>query len=300
MLDRLHADDKTPKKEVEEKEDMNRKGGKLVSRIPTFQKRTVSPSQNTEVPVPKKDAPGSVAQSPETVASVDPLKSKPPEVRETALHQPSVRIPKMSFEVPSVFSSGEEAVVTGHTPAVPGSFSASESALYPLMAVSPRPALRTEQDMSKSSEAEADTIPEAPATYLLHDSALKQKPQVDTEISVTGSGDDGSSVGSVPTAEVSPVEAIMDEEPPWETEPTKTDESKDSRSSSDAESEDGLSGDKSEGHDSEQVEEHHEPPISQSELPNLAEGKRKIDESICPAAQEELPKVSSAKSTKVS
>ncbi|TMS17068.1 hypothetical protein E3U43_001137 [Larimichthys crocea] len=66
VLDRLEGDDKAAKAEFEDKEDMNRKGGKPVSRIPTFHKR---PAQNTELPVPKKDTPVHVAHLSEKAVS---------------------------------------------------------------------------------------------------------------------------------------------------------------------------------------------------------------------------------------
>ncbi|XP_032411668.1 phospholipase D3 isoform X1 [Xiphophorus hellerii] len=48
VLDPLHIDERTQRKEIEEKEDMNRKGGKPVSRIPTYQKRPGSGGQAAE------------------------------------------------------------------------------------------------------------------------------------------------------------------------------------------------------------------------------------------------------------
>lgn len=331
VLDRLQADDKAARKEHEDKEDMNRKGGKPVSRIPTFHKRPTSASQNTELPVPKKDAPVHAAQPPEKPGSggVEASKSKPPDVREKALPPPSVRIPKIGFEAPSPFISTEQATATAHGSLItaPKSWSLCESVQYSPMTVSPRPALRTEQgseqhlpeqDKSVTFEIEAETIPDAPISRLPHEGSVNQKPPEDTEekhavevksrISLTASGDTEKweTAEMVHTTEVSQEEAIMDEEPPWETEPMNILELKDSRSSSDVECEDDLAGGKSEGHDSGEVKEHHEPLIRESEVSSPAEERGSADESTSPVAPEKTAKTTSttttttSKSTKVS
>ena len=300
LLDRFHTDDEAVKKESEEKEDMNRKGGKPVSRIPTFQKRPVSGSQSTELPAPKKDAPVHAAQPPEKTASgsVEASKSKPPDVRETALPSPMVRVPKVGYEAPSMFDCSEQTTAAGQSPAVsaPRSWALSESLQSPLMTASPRPALRPEEDTSKTSETEADPTPDAPASYLPSEGSLSQKPQQHAKIALTASGDTAKSAENVRSSEVSQVEAIMDEEPPWETEPVEIAELKDSRSSSDAECEGDSADERSEGH----MEEQSEPFISQSEFPNLSEKKANTDDSPSTVVPEEPAKVSSAKSTRVS
>ncbi|XP_061581851.1 5'-3' exonuclease PLD3 isoform X2 [Cololabis saira] len=294
VLDRLHGDDRFLRREAEEKEDMSRKGGKLVSRIPTFQKRSPGTGQNTETPVPKKDTP-----PPETAASasVETLKSHPPEIRETAVPQPSIRGPKMSHEALSMFS-GDPSPAAGRTSVFTalGSFGAPESLQYPLMAASPRPAIRPEQDTSTTSETEAVAVPDVSTGYLRDEGSLIQTPQENTWNTVTDSGDVSTPAGSVHKSDTSQVEAIMDEEPPWEAEPIQMDDLKDSRSSSDAESEDGFPGDKSESHDSE----HHDSAVTQSDLPDLAEETETVDESTCPPAPEDVTKASSAKSTEKS
>ncbi|XP_072252303.1 5'-3' exonuclease PLD3 isoform X2 [Leuresthes tenuis] len=295
LLDRFHADDGAVKKDPEEKEDMNRKGGKPVSRIPTFQKRPVSGSQSTELPAPKKDAPVHAAQPPEKTASgsVEASKSKPPDVRETARPPPTARVPKVGHEAPSMFDCSEQTTAAGQSPAVsaPRSWALSESLQSPLMTASPRPALRPEEDTSKTSETEADPTPDAPASYLPSEGSLSQKPQQHTKIALTASGDTEKSAENVHSSAVSQVEAIMDEEPPWETEPMEIAELKDSRSSSDAEYEGDSAAEPSEGH----MEEQREPIISQSECPDLSE--KKANTTVAP---EEPAKVSSAKSTKSS
>lgn len=315
VLDRLWTDDKAAKKELEEREDMNRKGGKPVSRIPTFHNRRAGASQNTELPVSKKDTPTHVVQPPEKAGSVEASKSKLPDVREKALPQPSVRVPKIGFDAPSLFSSTEHAAVTAPSSLIttPKSWSLSESVQHPHMTVSPRPALRPEhgleqhlpdQDDRKRSEIEAHVVCDAPTSHLPHEDFLSQKPQEDaaegynvevkSKSTLTASGDTAD-LESAHTA--GHVEAIMDEEPPWETGMTNTLEFKDSRSSSDVECEDDLAVERIDSRDSREVKEHYEPHINQSELKDAAEKQASINESTC---KEEPAKARSTKSTKVS
>eukprot|EP00064_Thunnus_orientalis_P004267 superscaffoldBa00000384_g4278 len=322
VLDRLRVDDKAAKKELEEREDMNRKGGKPVSRIPTFHNRRSNASQNNELPVSKKDTPSThVVQPPEKAGSVEATKSKLPDVREKALPQPTVRVPKIGFEAPTLFSSTEQAAATAPSSQIttPKSWSLSESVQQPHMTVSPRPALRSEhgseqhlpeQDKSKNSEKEADMF-DAPIRHLPCEDFLSQKPQEDaaerynvevkSKIDFTASGDtvELESAEVAHTAVVGRVEAIMDEEPPWETEPTNTLEFKDSRSSSDVECEEDVAVELSKGHDSGEVKEHYEPHVSQSELKDAAGIQANIHESTS-AAKEEPAKARSTKSTKSS
>lgn len=320
MLDRLQADDNAAKKELEEKDDMNRKGGKAVSRIPTFHKRPSSASPSTELPVPKKDTPVHGAQPPEKAGSgsVESSKSKLPDVRETALPMPSFRVPRIGFEAPSPYIGTEQATATAHSSLItaPKSWSLSESVQCTPMTVSPRPALRPEQgleqhlpelDRSKPFEMEADTIRDVHISHLPHEGSISQKLQEDAEvkndvevksrISLTASGDTEKleSAEIFHTTKVSQEEAIMDEEPPWETAPMNILELKDSRSSSDVECEEDLAGEK--GHDS---GEHHEPLISQSDFSNLEEERANIDKSASPAEPETTAKAPSTKSAKVS
>ncbi|XP_023251726.1 uncharacterized protein LOC111646465 isoform X1 [Seriola lalandi dorsalis] len=318
VLDRLEA----AKKELEEKEDMNRKGGKPLSRIPTFHKRPTGASQHTELPVPKKDTPVHVAQ-PHVKAGygiVEASKSKPPDARETALPLPSVRAPKIGFEGPSPFISTEQAAATVHSAVItaPKSWSLSESVQHPFMTASPRPALRPEQgseqylpeqDLSKTSEIEADTLPDGPVSDLPHKGSLSQTPQEDTagkydaeakgRITLTTSGDKEKSDSPevAHTAEVSQVDAIMDEEPPWEMEPMNILELKDSRSSSDVECEEDLTDEKHEHHSVGEVKDYYEPPVIQSEFSKREEKRADMDEYTSPVAPEKPAKVRSTKST---
>lgn len=252
MLDRLDADEKVQKKELEDKEDMNRKGGKPVSRIPTFQKRPVGTSQTTELPVPRRDPPVHVDRPAEKAAgeSVEVLKSKPADVRETALPLPSVRIPKAFCDVAHVPGSVDLAAAAGHSPmsAAPKGWSLSEAGQS--LFASPRPALRPQQGTSATLEAEAGSNPDTPESHLPHESALSQK----TRFVLTASGDTEKSAGVFDFTEATHVETIIDEEPPWEAEPMETAEWKDSQSSSDAEGEKDLGSEGSESDSSEHLE----------------------------------------------
>uniref|UniRef100_A0A3B4EQK8 Phospholipase D3-like n=1 Tax=Pundamilia nyererei TaxID=303518 RepID=A0A3B4EQK8_9CICH len=251
-------DEKSLKKDLEEKEDMNRKGGKPVSRIPTFQKRPAGASQSTELPVPRKDTPVH-AQPPEKLGSLETSKSKPPGPRETALPAPLFHTPKIGFEAPSTFK----------------------------------------QVKSKTSE----TTPDGPTTHLPRESfpskipweepAETYDPAVKDRILLTPSGDSEKSAEIFQAPEDSQVEAIMDEEPPWETEPLNTAGLRDSISSSEAESEDELAGERSE-----EVKEDHKPLISQSKFPKLEE--KKADPDSDAAAAPKTPAVKATKSAMVS
>lgn len=298
LLDRLHADDKVAKKELEEKEDMNRKSGKHTSRIPTFHKRPSSISQNTESPVLRKDTAVHVTQPPQKAGSgsVEDSKSKLPDARETALPLPSIQSPKVSLETPSPFSGAEQAAAAPHCSLITAPKSWSISGSEQLMTASPRPALRPEQgseqhlpeqEKRKTSDIEAATKAVASVSYLPHVDLLSQGPQDDTaekyEVDVKSripltayeDTDKSESEEIAYTTKASHVDAIMDEEPPWATEPINTIDFKDSRSSSDAECEEDLAGEKPEGHDSEKVEDHHKADISKIEFPNPTEEEGK-------------------------
>ncbi|KAM9377587.1 5'-3' exonuclease PLD3 isoform 2-T2 [Pholidichthys leucotaenia] len=289
VLERLPA----PKKETEEREDMNRKGGKPASRIPTFQKRPTSASQNSELP-PKKDSAVHVAQPPDKVESrpVEASKSKLPDIREKALPPSSAHTLKIVSEAPSVHAAAVHCL----PPAAPKSF--LESVKSPLMSVSPRPALRAEQDKSRTSEA----MPESSVSSLPHEHSLSQKPweemaiMYDTEVTAgvtpTASGDSESSV-----TKVSQVEAIMDEEPPWKAGQMIVAEKNDSISSSEAECEDDYEDERFESHDLGDVKECQEPLVRELELPKMAEKRADVDSSS-PLSPEKSAKVTSEKSAK--
>ena len=313
VLDRCFPDDKAAARELEEKEDMNRKGGKPMSRIPTFQKRPTSMSQNSELPVPKKDSPVQVGQPLEKIGSVsmEASKSKLPDVR--ALPLPSVRIPKIGFDVPSSFINTENTAGTAPSSiaTTPKSWSLSESLQSPLMTVSPRPALRTEQEtelhlpeQDQRKRFDVGDMPDAPISNLPHEGSFTYKPpeeKYDSEarcrITLTASGDieKPESAEGFHTADITQEDDIMEEEPPWGAEPMNAHDLKDSRSSSDAECEDDLEDEKHGGHDSGDLKECHEAPISQLESSNVEEERANTDETTSPVAPEKPAKHNSAK-----
>lgn len=307
VLDRLWTDNKAAKQELEDKEDMSRKAGKPVSRIPTFHKRPSGTSQSTEPNVSKKDAPAHGAQPTEKAESGhgEPSKSKLPDAR--ALPPPSVRVPKIGFEAPSAF------IGTGHTSAVSLSSSTtsnsqglSESVHYPFMTVSPRPSLRPQQDaehlvaeQANTLEIEAEQMPDAPVSHLPCEGSISHKPLEDTE--ETCSTAESAEVSH--REEANQVEDIMDEEPPWETQQMNIPDLKDSRSSSDAEYEEDSPAEMCEDQDQDQraaeLQEHHEKLASQLKSLNVAT-ETSSNDSVPTAAPEKPAKASTTKSTKVS
>ncbi|XP_031713969.1 uncharacterized protein pld7 isoform X1 [Anarrhichthys ocellatus] len=308
VLDRLRVDDKAARRELEEKEDMNRKGGKPVSRIPTFHKRPAIASQAPEPPAPKKDAPVPGAQPPGS-GSAEASKSKPSDIRETALPLPTVRVPNVGLEAPSLFGSTELAAAA-HSPLVtaPKSWSLSEFAQYSSMTASPRPALRPEQGSEQHvQERDQRHAFETEAGAAQDDPEKEYGVVVRSRITLATSGD---MVKSVPadilhSTEVSKEKAIMDEQPPWETEPMHTLEFRECRSSSDVECEDESAGEESAGEESageesaghDSVEEYREPlTISQPEVSDLAD----VADSTSPVAPEKPARAQSARSTKSS
>ncbi|XP_033977076.1 uncharacterized protein pld7 isoform X1 [Trematomus bernacchii] len=312
VLDRIGAEDKASG-ELEEREDMNRKGGKLVSRIPTFQKRPSGAIPTPELHLPKKDPPVHVAQPLEKSGSggAEALKSKLTEIREKALPLPSVQTPKISFEA-------EPSTTFAHSPVITTPKSLYESGQYSSMIVSPRPALRLQQgseqhlpeeDQSQTLEKGADNVLDAPDSQLPDQGPIGQKPLGDTKekydvaveswITLTAYGDTKQSEDELHTTKVSDVAAIMDEQPPWEIQLKNPLEFKDSKSSSEAECEDDLAEEKSEDHDDEvEMKEHYEPLITKSEFLGHTEKSFNVDEATSPAAPEKP--AASTKSTKSS
>ncbi|KAI9515806.1 hypothetical protein NQZ68_022160 [Dissostichus eleginoides] len=300
VLDRIGVEDKASR-ELEEREDMNRKGGKLVSRIPTFQKRPSGAIPTPELHVPKKDPPVHVAQPLEKSGSggAEALKSKLTEIREKALPLPSVQTPKIGFEA-------EPSTTFAHSPVITTPKSLYESGQYSSMIVSPRPALRLQQgseqhlpeeDESQTLEKGADNVLDAPDSQLPDEGPIGQKPLEDTKekydvaveswITLTAYGDTKQSEDELHTTKVSDVAAIIDEQPPWEIQLKNPLEFKDSRSSSEAECEEDLAEEKSEDHDDEgEMKEHYEPLITKSEFLGHAEKSFNVDEATSPAAPE--------------
>lgn len=301
VLDRLWTDDKAAKQEPEDKEDMNRKAGKPVSRIPTFHKRPSGASQSAEPNVSKRDVPAHGAQPSEKAGggSGEPPKSKLPDAR--ALLPPSVRVPKIGFEAPSAFIGTEHVgAVSLSSSTTTSSQGLSESVHYPFMTVSPRPSLRPQlesEHLVAAPEIEAERMPDAPISHLPCEGSVSRSALEDAEESAEARHRD----------RVNQVEDIMDEEPPWETERMSIPDLKDSRSSSDGEYEDGEYEDDSppetrEGRDqgSEEAREHHETLASQPGSSDVA--KEVGGAQSVPAAAPEKPAEASTtdKSTKVS
>ncbi|XP_033948584.1 uncharacterized protein pld7 isoform X2 [Pseudochaenichthys georgianus] len=304
VLDRIGAEDKASR-ELEEREDMNRKGGKLASRIPTFQKRPSGALPTPELHVPKRDLPVHVAQPLERSGSggAEALKSKLTEIREKALPLPSVQTPKIGFEA-------EPSTTFAHSPVTTTPKSLYESGQYSSMIVSPRPALRPQQgsgqhlpeeDQSQTLEKGADDVLDAPDSQLPDPGPVGQKPlehteekcdvAVDSWITLNAYGDTKQSEDELHTTKVSDVAAIMDEQPPWEIQLKNPLEFKDSKCSSEAECEDDVAEEKSED-DEEEMKEHYEPLIAKSEK------SFNVDEATSPAAPEKPAE--STKSTKSS
>ncbi|XP_071397786.1 uncharacterized protein pld7 isoform X1 [Centroberyx affinis] len=330
LLDRLRPEEDAAKQELEEKEDMSRKSGKPpVSRIPTFhsgKKRPTGGSHNTELPLSKKDAISHVAQPPEKAGGggVEVLKSKLPGVRETALPLPSVRVPKLAPEAPSSFSNAEQAVASAYSSLIstPKSWTEeSESAQHLLMTVSPRPALRVELgDYALEKEAnitqyEEDFCEDFLSQTPQEDMGKKGQDEVESRISLAGSGDETRSEpeeirqGQADEERLSQVKAIVDEEPPWEVEPTKSSlvAEEDDGSSSDVQCVDDSAGEESgvgSVHESEEVKVHHEQYPSQGSTPSksssLAERSTDTDESTSPAVPNKPAKAKSSQSAKSS
>ncbi|XP_047441201.1 5'-3' exonuclease PLD3 isoform X2 [Mugil cephalus] len=312
VLDRLQVEDKALSKELEEKDDMKRRSGKSISRIPTFHKRPTNVGQTPEPPVPKKDSPVQAAPPPEKAESggVEAPRLKPLEARETTLPHPSVHVPKLGFEPPAVFGSTEQAAAAAADDASiiasPWSWSLSESLLQsPSMTASPRPALRPKQDKSRTAETEAATTPDGLLPSVgslgqkpLEDAAEKCGASIKGRFTPTASGDNDKSAEAFPTAVVSQVEDIMDEEPPWEKEPVNVAGLKGSVPSSDAESEADLPEEKSEGSVLWDATEIREPPINRSEFPDVAEKTANVDESTSTVAPEKQAEASSSSPTK--
>ncbi|XP_056156764.1 uncharacterized protein pld7 isoform X2 [Lampris incognitus] len=251
VLDRLKLEEITAGKELEEKEDMNRKSGKQsISRIPTFQstkKRPISGSHSTELQLPPKDIPSDAAEPQPKAGSgaVEVPKSRLYGI--TALPLPTARLPsKVASEAPSISHTEQAALSTDDTLT-----SASQESgwmaepVHVGVMVTPRPAIRVDQGdraLEKEADLAQDLIPHPPSfsQTLQVDAADMWEVDVGEEIHLSASGDTENleseeAIGG-DGENVSQVQAIMDEEPPWEAEPVKSDfvlEEEDSSSSSD-------------------------------------------------------------------
>ncbi|XP_067374918.1 5'-3' exonuclease PLD3 isoform X2 [Channa argus] len=322
VLDRLSPEDRAAAKELEEREELNRKGGKPVSRIPTFHKRPTNASQSTELPVLKKDTPVHGAQPLHKAGtgSVEASKAKPPDGRETALTLPSIRSPRVSLEAPSHFSSVEQAPTAAYSSLSTAPKSWTLSGSEQLMTASPRPALRPEQgseqhlpeqENNKTSEVEADITDVTSVSQISHLGPLSHKPKEGTTekyeddiasripFSVSGDTDKSESKDPTCTTEVSHVDEIMDEEPPWATEQGSTLGLKESRSSSESECEEDSADEKSERHDSGQVDVNPQSQISKLESSHPIKEGGSMDDTPSHAANRSA-KARSSEATKSS
>lgn len=338
VLDRLRPKEETARRELEEKEEMNRKSEKQqpVSRIPTFQsalakkRPTTSGSHNTDLPpappLTKKDSPNHTTLLPERDGSEswEASKAKPSGARETALPLPSVRIPKVCLETPSPFSHTEQAVFSaqGALTSLPKSSDLSEEPApqYPLT-VSARPALRASQLGDHSSENESDIAKDNHTTPLSNETPLNLTPQEDPpdkcEVEVKSSSclaapGDAEKVESEEMIEedgedIYQAKAIVDEEPPWETESMKFELDLEEEDESDTPCLDDTTveepGFGSVDASEESVEDSHEQDTDQEDVPEKPEtvAERSTDPDDCtpPAVPPRLIKANSRQSTKV-
>lgn len=229
MLTRLQSDDKAESRELDEKDDMNRRSGKTASRIPTFNKRPAAAAPASSGAehhgIPRRD-------SPEVGGHESVAKSRLQDGR--SLPHPSVRLPRGGLEAP--------------LPPSP-----RESAQSPFMSATPRPSLRGQPEEEKqleTQEAESEpdvTLPRLPsAGFILEAEGEEEVEEVEVgeEMEEEGGGDLTRTTDICPAAAV---EAIMDEEPPWSSRGAGVPELKDSRSSSDVEREDELTSREGEG-----------------------------------------------------
>ncbi|XP_054890183.1 uncharacterized protein pld7 isoform X2 [Poeciliopsis prolifica] len=252
--------------------------------------RMAGGSQAADPPSPRKDGPIHVVKPFVRAgsASMETLKSKLPEVGESALPPPSVHVP--SFVTPSMSGKVEQAATADHTSSIaaPKTKSISEFTQGAMIA-SPRPPLRPEQDMNKRSKTKVGITPEGLLSSILQESVLSLKPdEKHPGMTLSACGDTEKSEEKADVAVVEQTECIMEEEPPWE--PVKATESRSSRSSSNAD----LATERSKGNESEDIEEHQEPLESQTKLPDCEVEEPCMDDS---ASYVEPKKAASGKTT---
>ncbi|KAG7278910.1 hypothetical protein CRUP_024919 [Coryphaenoides rupestris] len=212
VLDRLTPDEESAHKELEEREEMSRKGGKqLVSRIPTFQsglskKRPTGGSHNAETPLSKKDPP---AELQEKAPVADVLaRSKLPGIREPAAtpqHQqpPVCLVPRSGGPEPTTVRDPEP---------------------YQFLALTPRPRLRSNPRVQELPLEPEDKLPLAHAVPQ-GDSEKEAPPASRTSLCASRDSDrEGHQEDVIPATEPSESATeigIGDEVPPWESEPMK-------------------------------------------------------------------------------
>ncbi|KAM9850095.1 5'-3' exonuclease PLD3 isoform 2-T2 [Aulostomus maculatus] len=272
VLDRV--DERSLKRELDEREDTSRKGGKPVSRIPTFQKRPVNASQSAELPLSRRDPPIHGVQPAEKAANVEASRFKLLDVRDKGLPLPSAHIPTSGFEEASLFSCPSDAAQ---------------------QLVNPRPPLRTSHGLEEDQGAEADVVLYEPmSSDLPCEVSLSQRPQQDapqryevtSRMTPAGSGDHAGSAEVAHTPEVSHDETIMNEEPPWGADTTTASALRsESRSSSDTDDEDELAAKEPDNCTSVEERERDEPRVFQSESEGLPHTQATTDKSAADAPQ---------------
>uniref|UniRef100_A0AAQ4P736 Phospholipase D family, member 7 n=1 Tax=Gasterosteus aculeatus aculeatus TaxID=481459 RepID=A0AAQ4P736_GASAC len=312
VLDRLQVDNKAAGTELEEKEDMNRKGGKLVSRIPTFHKRPANAAPTPEPPAARKDpsGPGAPPSGKVTGGSAQASNSKPSDVTAWAPPLPAVSVLDVGLEAP--FSSGRPdlaaaAASPGPLVSAPKRWGLSEPMECPSLAVSPRPAIRPQG----GAEPRVSGRSQLGAFQTEADGPVGQKPPEDpkeedavvgrSSLTHTASGDTDRSAPEdlLHTANDSREEAITDEQPPWETDAMHAFGSKDSRSSSDNECDHEFEDEKAEGHHS--VKGRSKPLITKPpQLSGPAEERAKAGNFSSPVAPEKPAKAQSTRSAESS
>ncbi|KAM8909152.1 5'-3' exonuclease PLD3 isoform 2-T2 [Spinachia spinachia] len=305
VLDRLQVDNKAAGTELEEKEDMNPKGVKPFSRIPTFHKRPANAAPPPEPPGAKKDPAGPGAQSSGKVTGG----SAQADIRARA---PPQSVLDVCLEAP--FSSSRPDLAAAATPPVtaPKMWGLPEPAEYSSLAVIPRPAIRprgggelfkSEQTARGAFQTEADAEQK--------EGPVGQKPPEDPEeedavlgrsrmtLAASGDTDKSAPEDCLDTTNDSGEEAITDEQPPWETEPTHAFEYKDSRSSSDNECDNEFEDEKAEAHHL--AEGHSKPLITRPpQVSGLAEERANSGFFSSPVAPEKPTTAQATRSAKSS
>ncbi|XP_061139219.1 5'-3' exonuclease PLD3 isoform X1 [Syngnathus typhle] len=287
VLDRL--DDRTTRREPEERDDMNRKSAKPASRIPTFHKRPAVVT--AEPPVSKKEPPANLVPPADKPANVDVSKTK---ILEPHL-QPLVRTPKVILEARTT-PFGIEQMAAG---AAPQNYVLCE-AVPPSLMLSPRPALRAEENLIRGENESQHTKMDSAASSLPLMAAqsnnaclgeIPQKPYLEKKINIP------LTIPKEPTC-IPHTQAIADEKPPWEVEDPNAAESNDPRSS-DIDSENDQASDDHSSDDSVNTEDCNEPQASIQDSEEVAKDEAEIDAKSASSVLAEQPaKGPSTKSTK--
>ncbi|KAJ3588289.1 hypothetical protein NHX12_011882 [Muraenolepis orangiensis] len=220
VLDRLQQDEENAGKELDEREEMSRKGGKPLSRIPTFQsslakKRPTGGSHNAEVPLSKKEPPAELQDGGHVT---DGPKSKLPGA-------PQAQQPLACSLAPRYVPGPVSLTATPFE-------STRDPDPYRFLSLTPRPVLRSVPRVQELSPEPEDACLAAPPGNTEDDlSALGHTAapgNTEEEVFPTSKTRDGTAEGHrdgvIPAAEpLDPAQTIDigDEVPPWESEPLK-------------------------------------------------------------------------------